>query len=69
MIPNHFAMNSHPIHRSLLFGAFASILLIVIIAARPNHEIDLERRVADLERRVAQLEQERGVGSSSSTVR
>lgn len=54
-------MNSLKIHRSYLFGAFVTILLMVIIVAQPNEQNSLERRVADLERRVAQLEQQKGI--------
>jgi HD superfamily phosphodiesterase len=58
-------MNSQPTHRSYLIGALLTIVLMVIIGARPNEQNSLEARVADLERRVALLEGQKGTVSAS----
>jgi len=54
------------IHRSYQIGALVTLFLIVIIAARPSEQNNLEQRVADLERRVARLEQIKGVSPATS---
>lgn len=59
-------MNSHPTHRSYLIGALVTLILMVIIAARPSEQNTLERRVADLERRVALLEGKSGTVPATS---